>query len=162
MLRYTVIWMFDIGEMNHPPMIYKARARAKTPAAPATPMATPPVGAGAPPVDWEEEGEAEAELEEESELESELEDEEVSAVLEEVWLAVELTPAALLASELLEALLEPVSMALLEPVSTAELALDPVAVAALLMVEEAPRTSSSKLEVAQALTLLGRELYQAG
>lgn len=113
-------------------------------------------------MDWEGEAEAEAELEEESELESEEEDEEVSAALEEVWVAVELTPAALLASELLEALLEPVSTAELEPVSTAELREAPVAEAMLLMVEEAPRMSSSKLEVAQALTLLGRELYQAG
>lgn len=138
-------------------VLYRARAKARTPAAPATPMATPPVGAGAPPVDWEEEGEAEAELEEESELESEL-DEEVSVALEEVWLAVVLAPAAALLP--LE-LLEPVSIALLEPVSTAELPADPVAVAPS-MVDEALRRSSSKLEVAQAFTLLGRELYQAG
>lgn len=100
--------------MNHTAMFYRARARAKTPAAPATPMAIPPVGAGAPPVDCEEEGEADAELELESELEadeeveSELELEEVmeaevvSAALEEAWLA---------------AVVDPVSTALLSAVS---------------------------------------------
>lgn len=56
-------------------MLYRARARAKTPAAPATPMVMPPVGAGAPPVDCEGEGEDDAELELESELDSELDSE---------------------------------------------------------------------------------------
>ena len=124
-------------------------------------MATPPVAAGAPPVDSVGEAEAEAELEAESELESEEDEEvasleEVSLAAEEVWLAVEVTPAEL------EAELEPVSLALLDPVSVTELLADPVWVALLSMVEEAPMNSSSKLEVAQALTLLGRELYQAG
>lgn len=101
-------------QMNRTEMLYRARARAKTPAAPATPMAIPPVGAGAPPVDCEEEGEADVELELESELEaeaeveSELEPEEVveaevvSAALEEAWLA---------------AVAEPVSTAMLSAVS---------------------------------------------
>lgn len=95
-------------------MLYRARARAKTPAAPAKPMATPPLGAGAPPVDCEEEGEADVELELESEMkaeeevESELEPEEVTeaevvlAALEEAWLA---------------AVVEPVSTALLSTAS---------------------------------------------
>lgn len=72
------------------------------------------------------------------------------------------TPAALLASELLEAEPEPVSTAVLEPVAVTELLAEPVWVEKLSMVEEAPAISSSKLEVAQAFTLLGRELYQAG
>lgn len=48
----------------------------------------------------------------------------------------------------------------LEPVSTAELLPDVVPVALLSTVEE-PKIGLSK-SVAQALTLLGRELYQAG
>lgn len=143
-------------------MLYKARARASTPAAPATPIATPPVGAGAPPVDREDEGEEEAELEEESELECEVEDEEVLAALEEVCVAVVLAPAAALLEPLLELALEPVSMELLNPVSLAVLPAVSVWVALLSTVDEAPMIWSSKLEVAQALTLLGSELYQAG
>lgn len=101
-------------QMNHTAMLYRARARAKTPAAPATPMAIPPVGAGAPPVDCEEEGEADVELELESELEAE---EEVESELElEVVVEAEVISAAL-EEAWLEAVVDPVSTALLPAVS---------------------------------------------
>ena len=118
-------------------MLYSARARTKTPAAPATPIATPPVGAGAPPVDFEDEAEADAELEPELEPEPELE-----AVAEEetgkvVWAAFE-------AVWLVTITLEPVS----DTVSW--------------VVAGTPTIWASKFEVAHALTLLGRSLNQAG
>jgi hypothetical protein len=119
-------------------------------------MATPPVGAGAPPVDCEGETEAEAELElaseEEAEPEVVLVEEELEVVLtaeEAVWLAVLLAATAL----------EPVSEAL--PAAVWEALLRAVS-ETLAAVAEAPIISSSKLEVAQALTLLGSSLYQAG
>lgn len=70
MLECPICRVCNRVQMNHQVILYRARARANIPAAPATPMATPPVAAGAPPVDSVGEAEAEAELEE-SELESE-------------------------------------------------------------------------------------------
>lgn len=103
--------------MNASKMLYRARARAKTPAAPATLMAIPPVGAGAPPVECVEEGEDDVELELESELEPEevVEAEVVSAALEEVSAALEEVSAAL--EVWLAAVEEPVSTAVLSAVS---------------------------------------------
>ena len=117
--------------MNNYAMLYRARARAKTPAIPATPMAMPPVGAGAPPVDCEEEGEDDEELE--SELEAELEAElglemmlELESELEsELELEMEVEPEAVVEAEVVtaalevwrEGVVEPVSMALLSAVS---------------------------------------------
>lgn len=114
-------------------------------------MATPPVGAGAPPVECVEEGEDDAELELESEPEPEVEAEVeeagvVSAALEEVRLAVVLAPTT--------TALEPVSMALLPAGS--------VGVALLSAVAEASPSRSPPNSVAQDLTLLGNALYQAG
>lgn len=113
--------------MNNYAMLYRARARAKTPAIPATPMAMPPVGAGAPPVDCEEEGEDDEELE--SELEAELGLEmmlELESELEsELELEMEVEPEAVVEAEVVtaalevwrEGVVEPVSMALLSAVS---------------------------------------------
>lgn len=81
------------------------------------------------------------------EVDSEVE-EEVSVAVVKVRVAVVLE-----SEDVLRALV-------LEPVSTAELLPDVVAVALLSTVEE-PKSGLSK-SVAQALTLLGRELYQAG
>ena len=104
-------------QMNYYATLYRARARAKTPAIPATPMAMPPVGAGAPPVDCEEEGEDDVELEtelvEELGLEIELDSE---AVVESVaTVEAEVVTAALEVWR--EGVVEPVSMALLSAVS---------------------------------------------
>jgi hypothetical protein len=133
-------------------MLYRARARAKIPAAPATPMATPPVGAGAPPVECVEEGEDDAELE--LDLESELEPE-VEAEVEEV----EVVSAAL--EEVRLAVVEP-TITMLEPVSIALLPASPVGVALLSAVAEASPARSPPKSVAQDLTLSGNALYQAG
>lgn len=122
-------------------MLYSARARTKTPAAPATPIATPPLGAGAPPVDFEDEAEADAELEPELEPEAELEvvaEEESGKV---VWAAFE---AVWLKDCPVTVTLEPVS----DTVSW--------------VVAGTPIIWASKFEVAHALTLLGRSLNQAG
>lgn len=125
-------------------LLYRAIARPSRPTAPAKLMATLPVAMGAPPVEVEE-----AALEEgEAEPEAAVEPDEVDAAV--VCIAAEpLEPEAVEAAVVWTAA-EPV-----EPeVESAESAESAVGVAAV--------RPSSPAEVAQALTLAGRLLYQAG
>jgi hypothetical protein len=130
-----------IGDQLDGQITYRARARARAPAAPAMPKATPLVGAGAPPVDFAGEAEAEADVEPEPEPEEAAEEEPEEAAEEEpdeVFCAAFVTDGA------------------------PEVAVEAVSEATSCVVVAMPRICASKFEEAQALTLLGSSLYQAG
>lgn len=115
-------------------MLYRARARTKAPAAPAMLNATPLEGAGAPPVDFA--GEVE-----EADAEPELEDATEEEPDEVFWAALVTDGAS--------------EVAVIEAVEAVSEATSCVVVAT-------PTTCPSKFEEAQALTLLGSSLNQAG
>lgn len=120
---------------------YRARARPNNPAAPAKLMATPAVAIGAPPVEVEDEGE------EDLAVDAGVSDEDSEVILV-VWpLAVEVIAVA--AGVAVTAWVE--SFPLSAPAAVG------VGVAPIISWAKTPPA-----EVAQALTLAGRLLYQAG
>lgn len=123
-------------------LLYRAIARPSRPTAPARLMATLPVATGAPPVEVEEAAMEEGEAEPEAAVE--VDPDEVDAAV--VCIAAEPFEP--------EAVDAPAVWTAAEPVESAESAESAVGVAAV-----RPNASA---EVAQALTLAGSLLYQAG